>query len=153
MASIPNNEITAIGGERQLEPDGTFGISGVSQTSRKPMTRKGQQMPMDQVALKNQCDTIWLPAPPYPEEDARIKELLSLDLLDMGDSTFDSCTTLAARVFDVPIAHIGLPSGDKNWIKAGIGIDVKSCDRAMSFCGHAIRGWCQTNANSTQQGP
>ncbi|MEI4264255.1 putative bifunctional diguanylate cyclase/phosphodiesterase [Roseovarius sp. D0-M9] len=93
---------------------------------------------MNEAILTNENEFDWLPAPLHPNEGARMRELLSLDLLNTSDASLDQVTRLAARVFDVPIAHIGLPSGDKNWIKAGVGIDIPSCDRVMSFCGHAI---------------
>lgn len=55
----------------------------------------------------------------------------------MADAELESYTRLAARLFDVPIAHIGLSSDDKKWIKAGTGIDIEMCGRSVSFCRHA----------------
>ena len=80
----------------------------------------------------------WMPAPAHPDEDARMMELRYLDLVHTSDASLEGLTRLAARVFNVSVAHIGLPSADRNWVKAGIGIDIQSCDRAVSFCGHAI---------------
>ncbi|PZX36206.1 diguanylate cyclase (GGDEF)-like protein [Roseinatronobacter thiooxidans] len=56
----------------------------------------------------------------------------------MADATVEGFTLLATKILKVPIAHIGLPSGDKNWVKSGVGIDTNACSRAESFCGHAI---------------
>lgn len=80
----------------------------------------------------------WMSAPEHPNESARVEELQALRLVDLAEEEVDQFTKLAASMFHVPIAHIGVPENDKNWIKAGVGIDVESVDRAVSFCGHAI---------------
>lgn len=95
-------------------------------------------MQMKQPQLTDQSETDWMAAPKHPNEGARMAELLSLDLLNMSNAHLERLTRLAAHVFDVPIAFIGLPSGDKNWIKAAVGTDIHSTDRVMSFCGHTI---------------
>lgn len=95
-------------------------------------------MSKDQSKVNDQDNTGWLAPAAHPDEDARTKELSSLDLVNMADATVEGFTRLATRIFNVPIAHIGLPSDEKNWVKAGVGIDLESCDRAVSFCGHAI---------------
>lgn len=63
----------------------------------------------------------WMPAPANPDEDARMMELRYLDLVHTSDASLEGLTRLAARVFNVSVAHVGLPSADRNWAKAGAG--------------------------------
>lgn len=75
----------------------------------------------------------------YADMDAKTKVPFLIDMINMADATFQSLTRLATKILDVPIAYIGLLSDETNWIEAGIGLEFQSCDRAVSFCDHAIR--------------
>lgn len=75
------------------------------------------------------------------DETARLRELLSLELLDTPrEERFDRLTTLATHVFGVPIALISLIDDDRQWIKSGTGVEIVEIPRHHSFCGHTIAG-------------
>ena len=74
-------------------------------------------------------------------EDERLAELISLDILDReADERFDRITRLAQRLFDVPSVLITLIDRDRNWYLSTQGYDVKQSPREESFCAHAILG-------------
>ncbi|RFU13866.1 EAL domain-containing protein [Rhodobacteraceae bacterium W635] len=135
---MANGSAIATPGSPRHAPSKTPAHHGHIRKLKTSANVKGHTMQMNQALLTDQSEADWLPAPMHSNEGARMAELLSLDLLNMSDAHLERFTRLATHVFDVPIAYIGLPSGDKNWIKAGVGTDIHSSDRAMSFCGHAI---------------
>ena len=72
-------------------------------------------------------------------EDDRLQELHGLGILDTPrEESFDRIVKLAALIFDVPIALITLLDDDRQWFKAGIGIDACETPRDQAFCSHAI---------------
>lgn len=73
------------------------------------------------------------------DEQARLKELRSLDLLDTSsEERFDRLTRIASRLFDVPIALVTLVDEDRQWFKSSVGLDAPETSREISFCGHVI---------------
>ena len=75
------------------------------------------------------------------DEDARLKTLRSLNILDTSaEERFDRLTRIAKRMFDVPIALVSLVDEDRQWFKSCIGLSVRETPRDISFCGHAILG-------------
>src|SRR5689334_5306859 len=75
------------------------------------------------------------------DEAARLRELLSLELLDTPrEERFDRLTRLATNVFDVPIALISLIDEDRQWIKSETGIEITEIPRKHSFCAGTIVG-------------
>src|SRR5262249_20602004 len=77
---------------------------------------------------------------PLPFDEAeRLAELHALEILDTpAEARFDRIVELAARVFRAPIAYIAMIDADRQWIKAGCGIDASESDRETSFCSHTI---------------
>lgn len=72
-------------------------------------------------------------------EQERLKALLKLQILDTEpDSTFDTVTSLAARIFQVPIVLVSLIDEQRQWFKSKQGLDVCQTDRKLAFCAHAI---------------
>lgn len=72
-------------------------------------------------------------------ESARLRELLSLDILDtQREERFDRYTRLVAEIFKVPITHISLVDEDRQWFKSSVGVDVCETPLEESFCVHAI---------------
>ncbi len=79
-------------------------------------------------------------APPIPaNETERLADLRALRILDTPpEQRFDRIVSLAAAVFDVPIAYIALVDSDRQWLKAKCGLETEETGRDVSFCGHTI---------------
>lgn len=77
---------------------------------------------------------------PLPlDEDRRLQTLHSYHILDTPpELAFERITTLAARIFDVPIALVSLIDADRQWLKSCFGMDVYQTGRDQSFCAYAI---------------
>ena len=75
---------------------------------------------------------------PIPENEAlRLFTLKQTELLDSdsSDPSFDRFTTLAQRIFDVPIALVTLVDIDRQWFKANVGLErVSETHRNVAFC-------------------
>ena len=82
---------------------------------------------------------------PIPEnENRRLAALHSLRILDSPpELRFDLIINQVAREFQVPIALITLIDSDRQWFKAGFGVDVSEIPRNISVCAHAI---CEINS-------
>ncbi|HEV3260784.1 MAG TPA: GAF domain-containing protein [Gemmataceae bacterium] len=80
-----------------------------------------------------------LTAPAPPDEAERLADLHALQILDTpAEERFDRIVSLAASVFDVPIAYIALIGADRQWFKAQCGLRVDETGREVSFCSHTI---------------
>ena len=80
-----------------------------------------------------------LKAPISPDECQRLAALQRLRILDTADeAAFDDLTKLAAAICRVPIAIVSLVDENRQWFKSCFGLEVRSTDRDVSFCGHAI---------------
>jgi signal transduction histidine kinase/CheY-like chemotaxis protein len=78
-------------------------------------------------------------APFPPDEDARIEALHASGLLDMEpDTAIDGIARLAAFICQTPLAFVSLVDSDRQWFKAGVGLDVSEISRDIAFCSHAI---------------
>ena len=77
---------------------------------------------------------------PIPADEAdRLRAVRRYDILDTPpDGAFDRITSLAARVFDVPIAIVSIVDHDRIWFKSHHGIDVTQIDREPGLCASAI---------------
>ncbi|MBT8201647.1 MAG: GAF domain-containing sensor histidine kinase [Acidimicrobiia bacterium] len=77
---------------------------------------------------------------PFPgNEEARLAELESLDILDsLPEEAYDAITLLASQICDVPIALINLIDRDRQWFKSRVGVPVSELPREHAFCGYAI---------------
>lgn len=74
-----------------------------------------------------------------PEEQARLKQLKSLDVLDtQPEERFDRLTRMAKRMFSVPIALVSLVDENRQWFKSCVGLSATETSREVSFCGHSI---------------
>jgi PAS domain S-box-containing protein len=72
-------------------------------------------------------------------EDDRIAALMALNVLDTpAEPRFDRITSLAASIFDVPIALVSLVDSQRQWFKSRLGLDACETDRDIAFCSHAI---------------
>ena len=65
-----------------------------------------------------------------------------LDELDIAasvpEASFDRIVTLAADLFDAPIALVTLFDAEHQWLKAKVGVDLTKMPRSESFCTHTI---------------
>ncbi|MEM7516746.1 MAG: EAL domain-containing protein, partial [Planctomycetota bacterium] len=80
-------------------------------------------------------------APAWPlNERERQAELDSLHVLGTeSEWRFDRFTSLAASLFDVPMAVVSLVDRDRQWFKSGHGLEACETTRDVSFCGHTIQ--------------
>lgn len=80
-----------------------------------------------------------IPAKAPENEEQRLRELLSYDVLDTdAEKLFDDITQLASQICDSPIALISLVDPDRQWFKSRVGIDATETSRSIAFCSHAI---------------
>jgi signal transduction histidine kinase len=81
----------------------------------------------------------YTPAPIPTDEEARLKSLQGLKLLDtLPEERFDRITRIATVLFDVPISTVTLVDSRREWFKSCQGLPVREGERAISFCGHAV---------------
>ena len=76
-----------------------------------------------------------------PDEDARLAELRSLNVLDtIAEERFDRLTRMARRLFGVDVALVSLVDENRQWFKSCAGMELSETPRDISFCGHTILG-------------
>jgi len=76
---------------------------------------------------------------PDIDEAARQRELDSQHLVDsLPEAVYEDIVTLAALICDTPIALVTLIDRDRQWFKAGTGLDDTGTRRDEAFCNHAI---------------
>lgn len=75
-----------------------------------------------------------------PEDEALRSALVRRTrILDTPpEPAFDELTRLAARLFDVPIASIGLLDSDRLWLKSSIGLARQEIARSETLCEQAL---------------
>ncbi|TXK46369.1 GAF domain-containing protein [Pontibacter qinzhouensis] len=72
-------------------------------------------------------------------EELRLQALHQYDILyTAAEEEFNILVALASTICETPIALISLVTSDKQWFKAGIGIDVKETPLSVSFCQYAV---------------
>jgi GAF domain-containing protein len=73
------------------------------------------------------------------EDAARLTAVRRYEVLDTPpDGAFDRITSLAARIFEVPISIVSIVDHDRIWFKSHHGIDVEQIDREPGLCASAI---------------
>jgi adenylate cyclase len=78
-------------------------------------------------------------ADPPPDEEARLKALRDLDVLDSEpEEAFDDLVRRAAAATGAPVAVITLVDEARQWFKARVNLELEATDRDLSFCAHAI---------------
>jgi hypothetical protein len=78
-------------------------------------------------------------APLPTREHERLRELLSLEILDTGhESQFDEIVQLASHICEAPITLVSLVDESRQWFKAKVGIDVTETPRDAAFCSHTL---------------
>ena len=72
-------------------------------------------------------------------ESKRLANLHKYEILDTpADGYFDEITSLAAKIFDVPVAIITLVDTDRIWFKSSFGLDIDEIPRDPGLCSSAI---------------
>ena len=72
-------------------------------------------------------------------EIKRLENLHKYEILDTpADGDFDEITSLAAEIFNVPVAIITLVDTDRIWFKSSYGLDVDEIPRDPGLCSSAI---------------
>ncbi len=72
-------------------------------------------------------------------ENKRLKNLYKFEILDTPpDGYFDEITSLAAKIFSVPIAIISLVDSNRIWFKSSHGLDAEQIPRSPGLCSSAI---------------
>ena len=72
-------------------------------------------------------------------ERQRVENLHKYEILDTPeDGDFDEITSLAVKIFNVPVAIITLVDSDRIWFKSTYGIDDEEIPRDPGLCSSAI---------------
>ena len=72
-------------------------------------------------------------------EIKRLENLHKYELLETpADGHFDDITSLAANIFNVPVAIISLVDTDRIWFKSSFGLDAEEIPRDPGLCSSAI---------------
>ncbi|MGG5811929.1 HWE histidine kinase domain-containing protein [Falsiroseomonas sp. CW058] len=75
-----------------------------------------------------------------PAEEARLEALRRYGILDTPDEpAFARVAELTRDLFEVPVALVSLLDSDRQWVKAGVGLDRHEWPRAHAVCDHTIR--------------
>jgi len=72
-------------------------------------------------------------------EDLRLAALARYAVVDtLPEAAFDRLAELVTEFFCAPIALISLVDQEHQFFKACLGMDIRSTDRSLSFCAHAL---------------
>jgi diguanylate cyclase (GGDEF)-like protein len=73
------------------------------------------------------------------DEERRVTALRELNLLDTpAEERFDRIPRLAQRLFQVPIATVGLVDSTREWFKSSLGMPHQQIGRRVSFAAHVV---------------
>jgi PAS domain S-box-containing protein len=89
--------------------------------------------------LTPMSDTPPINEPAWAESD-RLAALASYQIMDTAPEVeFDDLVRVAAHICDTPMALVSLVDGERQWFKAGLGVNAKETPREVAFCAHAIQ--------------
>lgn len=78
-------------------------------------------------------------APIPSNEVERLAAVRALHILDTPDEErFDRITDAMTKIFDVPVAFMGVMDANRQWIKSKKGMQACEARRDTSLCGHAL---------------
>jgi sigma-B regulation protein RsbU (phosphoserine phosphatase) len=73
------------------------------------------------------------------DEAQRLAAVCRYQVLDTPpDGAFERITSLAARLFDVPISIVSIVDADRIWFKSHHGVDAEQVDREPGLCASAV---------------
>jgi sigma-B regulation protein RsbU (phosphoserine phosphatase) len=77
--------------------------------------------------------------PIVTDEARRLAAVRRYQVLDTPpDGAFERITSLAARLFDVPISIVSIVDADRIWFKSHHGLDAEQIDREPGLCASAV---------------
>jgi eukaryotic-like serine/threonine-protein kinase len=86
------------------------------------------------------------------DEASRLEAVRRYDVLDTPpDGAFDRVTSLAARIFRVPVAIVSIVDHDRIWFKSHHGVEIDEIERSPGLCASAILNnepWVVTDART-----
>jgi PAS domain S-box-containing protein len=89
--------------------------------------------------MTDQLPPKFLTTPVPANETERLAALHRYKILDTPpEAAFDRITTLAARLFNMPIALISLVDESRAWFKSCIGFDAREVPRDATLCSFAV---------------
>ncbi len=75
-----------------------------------------------------------------PRNRDRLDALLSYEILDTPpERSYDDIVELAQIVCNAPVALMSLVTADRQWFKAGLGLEICETPIGQSVCAHALR--------------
>ncbi|MEP7109043.1 MAG: GAF domain-containing protein [Ferruginibacter sp.] len=78
-------------------------------------------------------------APHPPDEEFRVKNLLSYGILESAEEKdFDDLAELTAQVCNCQYALVTFLDSERHWFKGRCQIEIKGSSRDISFCSHTI---------------
>ena len=92
------------------------------------------------IFMTNAATQNLIPEPLRPERDAeRLEALRRYNILDTpAEAAFDRITSLAARLFGLPIVLISLVDESRTWFKSSHGFEIREVPRDDSICNFAL---------------
>ena len=89
--------------------------------------------------MTNPLEAMTTPAPVPSNEIERLAALRRYNILDTPpEAAFDRITSLAARLFEMPIALVSLLDESRAWFKSCYGFDQQQVHRDASICSFAV---------------
>ena len=107
------------------------------------------------VSEVEEVEALTPPTDLIPEnEDMRMAAVNRYEILDSPpDGAFDRITSLAARIFNVPIATITIVDSDRIWFKSKYGLDAVQIDRDPGLCASAVINYEPWVVNDASKDP
>lgn len=96
------------------------------------------------VAVAENTDPVTVSASVDPslipdDESFRLEAVKRYEILDTPrDGAFDRITSLASKIFNVPISTVTIVDSDRIWFKSATGLEAEQIDRDPGLCASAI---------------
>jgi serine/threonine protein kinase len=124
-----------------LDPQWTWLLRAMTATdpASRPSAREAA-LALGELAIAENGRLAGTSSASLTDEVARMEAVRRYQILDTPqDGVFDRITTLAARLFSVPIAIVSVVDEDRIWFKSHYGLDIDQVDREPGLCASAVR--------------
>lgn len=124
-----------------LDPQWTWLLRAMTATdpAARPSAREAA-LALGEIAIAENGRLAGISSASLTDEVARMEAVRRYQILDTPeDGAFDRITTLAARLFSVPIAIVSVVDEDRIWFKSHYGLDIDQVDREPGLCASAVR--------------